>query len=123
MIGLPSSSASPRVGLMKPATMLSSVDLPQPEGPMSETNSPGCTLSETSLDRLDRAVVAPKIDAHVADVDETLVDVVGCVDDGHRLLPGAKASHGITRTPTKRMMPLHTRPSTPIVIMPSTISG
>ncbi len=39
-IGLPHISASPAVGCSKPATMRSSVDLPQPEAPIRQTNSP-----------------------------------------------------------------------------------
>src|SRR4051794_39473947 len=36
----PPISIVPAVGLSRPATMLSSVDLPQPEGPTSTVNSP-----------------------------------------------------------------------------------
>src|SRR5713101_3571560 len=39
-IGLPHINASPRVVCSKPATMRSSVDLPQPEAPIRQTNSP-----------------------------------------------------------------------------------
>ena len=39
-IGMPHISASPRVGASKPATMRSKVDLPQPEAPIRQTNSP-----------------------------------------------------------------------------------
>jgi hypothetical protein len=46
--GSPSTATSPRVGLRKPATALSSVDFPQPDGPMMETNSPGSTWIEAS---------------------------------------------------------------------------
>src|SRR5262245_5674099 len=38
----------PDVAGVSPATMLSSVDLPQPEWPMIETNSPLRTVSDTS---------------------------------------------------------------------------
>ena len=41
-------SMRPAVGLMKPAIMRSVVVLPQPDGPSSDTNSPGCNDSETS---------------------------------------------------------------------------
>ena len=37
-----------RVAGVRPATMLSSVDLPQPECPMIETNSPLRTVNDTS---------------------------------------------------------------------------
>src|SRR4030095_1456862 len=39
-IGFPHISASPAVGCSKPAMMRSSVDLPQPEAPIRQTNSP-----------------------------------------------------------------------------------
>src|SRR5690349_5653284 len=38
--GLPHMSTSPLVGASKPATMRSNVDLPQPEAPMRQMNSP-----------------------------------------------------------------------------------
>ena len=38
----PATDTSPSSGTSSPATMLSSVDLPQPEGPMTATNSPRC---------------------------------------------------------------------------------
>jgi hypothetical protein len=37
-------STFPLVGSLKPAMMRSAVDLPQPEAPSSDTNSPGHTL-------------------------------------------------------------------------------
>ena len=40
--------------------MLKSVDLPQPDGPMIETNSPGATPNETSSTASERAVVASR---------------------------------------------------------------
>src|SRR5450432_3165820 len=39
----PSTSASPRVWWRKPPMMLSRVDLPQPDGPTMQTNSPSRT--------------------------------------------------------------------------------
>src|SRR5208282_1491531 len=42
--GTPSTLMLPRSGGSKPAMMLSSVDLPQPEGPTMATNSPSPTL-------------------------------------------------------------------------------
>ncbi len=47
--GSPSTVTVAAVGLRKPATALSSVDLPQPDGPMIETNSPGLTWIDTSV--------------------------------------------------------------------------
>src|SRR5687768_9388320 len=45
--GLPSSSTRPEVGLRKPAAMFMVVVLPQPEGPMTETNSRSLMVYET----------------------------------------------------------------------------
>src|SRR5262245_46012952 len=47
---------SPRSGVKNPATRLSSVVLPQPEGPSSVISSPRRTLSDTSSS----AVISPK---------------------------------------------------------------
>ena len=47
-IGWPSISISPAVGSSKPASMRSSVVLPQPDGPSSEKNSPRRMSNETS---------------------------------------------------------------------------
>src|SRR5512138_1798273 len=41
--GSPSTLTSPRSGFSKPASTPSSVDLPQPDGPMMATNSPSPT--------------------------------------------------------------------------------
>src|SRR5262245_20784794 len=40
VIFAPSTLTSPAVGLSRPAMILSSVDLPQPEAPIRQTNSP-----------------------------------------------------------------------------------
>src|SRR3954447_22663140 len=45
--GSPASATSPSVGVSSPAMMLSSVDLPQPDGPITATNSPGVTVKST----------------------------------------------------------------------------
>jgi hypothetical protein len=44
---LPDTRISPDVGLSRPATMRRKVDLPQPEGPMTETNSLARTDSDS----------------------------------------------------------------------------
>ena len=49
VIGLPRNVTSPLVGCVKPANMLSMVDLPHPEAPSRQTNSPSSTDSERSL--------------------------------------------------------------------------
>src|SRR6185437_3063550 len=48
VIGLPSSSTLPRVGRTKPATMFIIVVLPQPDGPITATNSPSAIGYDTS---------------------------------------------------------------------------
>src|SRR3546814_15421773 len=53
----PSISIVPSVGGMKPATILSVVVLPQPEGPRRDTNSP----SASSRSRRSTAVKAPTV--------------------------------------------------------------
>src|SRR5258706_3689801 len=47
VIGASKTRTSPDVGCSKPATMRSSVDLPQPEAPIRQTNSPLPTISST----------------------------------------------------------------------------
>src|SRR5215831_12519117 len=54
-IGSPRTRTVPDVGLSSPAATLSSVDLPQPVGPTTETNSPSPMESVTSF----TAVYAP----------------------------------------------------------------
>ncbi len=49
MQGLPNTFTSPDEGASKPAPTFSSVDLPQPVGPTTETNSPGAMEIEASL--------------------------------------------------------------------------
>ena len=46
--GVPSSRTSPAVGSSSPATHLSSVVLPQPDGPTMQTNSPAATSNDRS---------------------------------------------------------------------------
>ena len=43
----PAITTSPDVGLSSPARMCIRVDLPEPDGPMTATSSPGRTTSET----------------------------------------------------------------------------
>src|SRR5690348_11048672 len=52
----PSIRISPPSGSSKPAMQRSAVDLPQPEGPSRQTNSPSATSSDIAL----TAMVAPK---------------------------------------------------------------
>ena len=46
MGGWPNTDTLPCEGASRPAAMLSSVDLPQPVGPTTDTNSPAATVSE-----------------------------------------------------------------------------
>src|SRR6516165_3944730 len=45
--GSPARETSPSVGVSSPATMLSNVDLPHPDGPITATNSPGVIVKST----------------------------------------------------------------------------
>ena len=58
----------PAVGSSKPATMRSTVVLPQPDGPRKETNSPAPTSRLKSC----TTVVAPKALLDVLDAEERL---------------------------------------------------
>ena len=53
----PSNRMRPEVGVSSPAMMRSAVDLPQPEGPTSETNSPSAMSRLKLLQRVHRAPV------------------------------------------------------------------
>ena len=50
VMSLPATTILPAVGSSKPATMRSTVVLPQPDGPRNETNSPGSTSRLKSCD-------------------------------------------------------------------------
>src|ERR1700761_8555470 len=75
----PPNEIVPEVGRMKPPRMPSSVVLPEPDGPSSETNSPAPTLRETSS----RARTAPY--ALLADLISTLSARLS--NDQPRLVP------------------------------------
>ncbi len=68
VMSLPSTTIVPAVGSSKPATMRSTVVLPQPEGPRKETNSPCSTSRLKSW----TTVVAPKDFLHMLDGEEWL---------------------------------------------------
>ena len=61
MISRPAHSSTPVVASMRPAIRLSSVDLPQPEWPISAMNSPFCT--DRSMSR--KATNGPRLVANV----------------------------------------------------------
>ena len=44
---MPSMATLPEVGVSSPAMMCMRVDLPEPDGPMTATNSPWCSATET----------------------------------------------------------------------------
>src|SRR6266481_1791794 len=70
-IGLPLTSTSPVVGSSKPAMMRSSVDFPQPEAPIRQTNSPSAIVRSTrasasmSSSPAVKRLVAPRIASRV----------------------------------------------------------
>ena len=57
----PPIAISPPVMFSSPASMRSSVDLPQPEGPTSTTNSPSIDVDADAVQHLDRAERLPNI--------------------------------------------------------------
>src|SRR6185312_5325457 len=67
----PSSSTSPALGEMKPATSDSSVDLPQPDGPTMLTNSCGWSEKETSRSASTRSPV--RNDTNVFETERTSI--------------------------------------------------
>ena len=60
--GLPSARTLPRSGRSSPATMLSSVDFPQPLGPTRQTNSPSLTSRSIAVERVDEAALPERKD-------------------------------------------------------------
>src|SRR5262249_51378442 len=56
LTGSPRKRTSPRVGPSKPATMLRSVDLPQPDGPRTAANSLGATSRSIASSATSRPV-------------------------------------------------------------------
>src|SRR6185437_8137673 len=65
-VSRPAISTVPLVGRSRPPMMFSSVDLPEPEGPIWQTNSPGCTsrLTFTSA----RTISSPSLCSFQASV-------------------------------------------------------
>ena len=61
MTGAPSNSTWPAEGTIRPATHVSRVDLPQPDGPTTETNSPLRILNETLPNA---GVIRPLLDSY-----------------------------------------------------------
>ena len=60
LTSLPSMRISPSLTVSSPAIMASRVDLPQPDGPTSATNSPVRRLEVDALEDLDRAEALKK---------------------------------------------------------------
>ena len=59
--GSPARWTEPRVGASRPATRFNRVDLPQPDAPRMETNSPALTVSEMSSSAVTVPVPLPKV--------------------------------------------------------------
>ena len=59
--GSPATVMSPSSGVSSPATRFSSVDLPQPEGPIRATNSPAATVRFTPRSARTGAFSASKV--------------------------------------------------------------
>src|SRR5688572_33205506 len=66
----PSILTAPRSGRSKPATMLSSVDLPHPDGPTIATNSPSRTsrLTPSTTDSAPNPLLMPSTTILLADI-------------------------------------------------------
>src|SRR5438552_14570925 len=75
--GCPRNSTSPRVGPSNPATMLRSVDLPQPDGPSTAANSLGAILRSMPS----RATSRP--DRPLNSLKTPRSSATGAVADGH----------------------------------------
>ena len=54
VISLPATSTAPEVGLSSPARMCISVDLPEPDGPMTAVALPRCDVDGHAAKRVDR---------------------------------------------------------------------
>ena len=54
VMSVPATAMRPAVGRSSPAATIRSEDLPEPEGPVSATVSPGGTVSDTPLQDVDR---------------------------------------------------------------------
>ena len=113
--GPPSILRLPAVGCSKPATMLSRVDLPQPEGPSSATNSPSPTVEIDAGERRHR--IAPGVDL----LDAAQLDGGGGGLHARALIharvsasaaraPGPAASAGRTGSPPGRSTPCRPAP-------------
>jgi len=66
-ISRPAQICTPLVGWSRPATRLSSVDLPQPEWPISATNSPSAIVRLMSFQRHETAEFGVERHAHMFD--------------------------------------------------------
>src|SRR3954467_10533575 len=103
VMGAPRTRTSPEVGVSKPAMMRSSVDLPQPEAPIRQTNSPLSifrlalrkastgslfTVKTFETSAMSRKVLATVLRAPAQDVvvesdDQPVAEEAGGADDDH----------------------------------------
>ena len=88
---MPSTSTAPAVGASSPPARLSSVDLPEPDGPMTATSSPGCDGQADVAQRVDGGV-AGAVDA--ADVTQ--------FEHAHRTASSDGAGAADGRAPARR---------------------
>src|SRR5690606_4718068 len=91
-------------------------------GPDQRNELTGFHMQGHRLHRLGVAAPRGETDADVAPFDAALCGHVRGVPHHAPPLPVA-ACHGITILAVMRMPPLHSRPSTPMVFMPSAISS
>ena len=89
LIVWPSRMTSPLVGWSRPPRTCRRVDLPEPDGPMSATNSPGWTVQRDAAQRLDTGL-AERYDfvrsraSRIAGASAGSVDGRGLGRRGHR---------------------------------------
>ena len=76
VMSLPAISTVPSVGWSRPASRCISVDLPEPDGPMTATSSPCCTSSETPREGVDGGVARAVAAGQVAGGDDRLQPVL-----------------------------------------------
>ena len=72
MISTPATVTSPEVGLSSPARMCISVDLPEPDGPMTAVSRPRAMSTRDAAQRVDRGVALAVAAHDVAGRDDGL---------------------------------------------------
>ena len=102
---------SPSSAMSSPATRFSSVDLPQPDGPMTATNSPALTVEVDAAQRADRRALGLEGLAHAADATTRAVARHGrhrrSLSSAHGRPPPSASSSSRAVGAHRRAPPLH----------------